>query len=105
MGHNCLVGEGVPVDNFWYLERGLDFLGRNLFGIFAMELGNSEGDVGIVEVGLDTLEGVLDSSTLHWHTWERHFGSEGVEFGKVEDDFGKWEVDLDILEVDFGRLA
>lgn len=74
-GHNCLVGEGVPVDSFWYLDGEFGFWDRYLFGSLAMELPNLEGDFGIVVFGLDRLDGVLGSSTVYWHSWEQCSGS------------------------------
>ena len=62
-GHNCLVEDEAPVDNFWYLDGELGFWDMDLFGSLAMELGNSEEDFGIVELGLDKQEQVLSSST------------------------------------------
>ena len=35
-----------------------------IFGSLAMELGNLEGDLGTVELGVDIQEGVLGSSTV-----------------------------------------
>ena len=62
-GHNCLVKEEAPVDNFRYLDEELGFWDMDLSGSLVMELGNLEGNFGIVEVGLDKQEGVLSSST------------------------------------------
>ena len=61
--HNCLVEEEAPVDNFWYLDEELGFWDMDLFGSLAMDLGNSEGNLGIMDLGLDKQVGVLDSLT------------------------------------------
>ena len=37
----------------------------DLFGNFAMEIGNSEEDFCTVDIGLDKLEGVLGSLNVH----------------------------------------
>ena len=58
-----------------------------LFGNSAMELDNSEGDFGIIEPGLDKWVGVLGSSTVHWHSWEK-YSDRKMEFGKVEGNLG-----------------
>ena len=63
-GHNFLVEEEAPVDNLWYLEEELVSWNMDLFGNLSMELGNSEEDFGIVELGLDKQDGVLGSSTV-----------------------------------------
>ena len=63
-GHNCFVADEAHVDNFWYLHGELGFWDMDLFGSFAMELGNLEGDFCIVELGLDKQEGFLGSSTI-----------------------------------------
>ena len=58
-----------------------------LFGNLAIELGSSVGDFGIMELGLDKWEGVLDSSTVHWHSWKQYSDRE-MESGKVEGNLG-----------------
>ena len=103
MDYNCLVGRNTPFDNLWYLDGELGFWDKDLFGNLSMELGNSEKYFGRVELGLDRLEGVLYSSTAHWHSWEQHFGRLVMEFGKVEEYFGKQKVDFGNLEGYFGR--
>ena len=59
----------------------------DLFGSFAMDLGNLEGDFCIVELGLDKQEGALCSSTARYHSWEQHLDNKETKFGKVEDNF------------------
>ena len=63
-GHNYLGKEESPINNFWYLDGELGFWGMGSFGSLVMELGNSEENFGIVELGLDKQEGVLGSSTV-----------------------------------------
>ena len=75
-GHYCLVKEDVPVDNFWYLDEELGFCDMDLFGNLEMDLGNSEENFGIVELGFDEQEGVLGSSTVRYRSWETHPGKE-----------------------------
>ena len=60
--HNFLVGE-VSVDNLDCSDRELYLLDMSLFGSLALELGSSGGDFYMVDLGLDTEEGVLSSST------------------------------------------
>ena len=62
-GHNCFVADEAHVDNFWYLHGELGFWDMDLFGSLAMDLGNSEGNLGIMDLGLDKQVGVLDSLT------------------------------------------
>ena len=59
----------------------------DLFSSLAMELGNSEMNFGIVELGLDKQEGALCSSTARYHSWEQHLDNKETKFGKVEDNF------------------
>ena len=73
----------------------------DLSGSLVMELGNLEGNFGIVEVGLDKQEGVLSSSTARQRSQEQHPGRE-IKFDKVEGDLGKQETDFGNLGVDFG---
>ena len=47
-GHNYLVEEGAPIDSFWYLDEELGLWDMDLFDSLAMELGNSEGNFGIL---------------------------------------------------------
>lgn len=62
MGHNSLEEE-AHVDNFGCSDEALDFWDMDLSGSFALELGNLGEDFDMVELELDTQEGVLDSST------------------------------------------
>ena len=51
--HNFLVEKETPVDNFWYLDGELGLWDMDVFCSLAMDLGNSEGNFCIVELGLD----------------------------------------------------
>ena len=66
-GYNCLVEEESPVDNFWYLDGELGLWDMDVFCSLAMDLGNSEGNFCIVELGLDKQEGCL-IARLHIRT-------------------------------------
>ena len=63
-GHNVVVEEEEPVDNFWNFDGELGFWDMDLFGSLAMDLGNSEEEFCTVELGLDKEERVLDSLTV-----------------------------------------
>ena len=76
------------------MDGEFGFFDKDLFDNLRMPLVNSEGYFGRVELGLDRLEGVLYSSTAHWHSWEQHFGRLVMEFGKVEENFCKREMDF-----------
>ena len=57
--------EEASVDNFCCSDGELDFWDKDLFGSLAMGLDNFKENFGIVELGIDKLEGVLGSSITH----------------------------------------
>ena len=54
----------------------------------------------MLELGLEKWGKVLNSSTIHWHIWER-YSVKGVEFGKIGGNLGKWRENFGDLGVDF----
>ena len=56
------MGEAY-VDNLNCSDGELDFWEMSLSGSLALDLGSSDGDFYMVELGFDKIEGVLDSST------------------------------------------
>ena len=49
----------ASVDNLYCSYRDLDFLDMSLSGSLVLELGGSGRDFDMVDLGLDTFEGVL----------------------------------------------
>ena len=57
----------------------------------------------MLELGLDMWGKVLDSSTVHWHSWER-YSDKGVEFDKLGGNLGTWRENFGDFGVDFGTI-
>ena len=88
--HNCFAEGEAPADNFGYLYEGLGSGDKGLPGNLALELGNSGGGPGIMELGLDKWAEVVGSSTVRWHSWEQ-YSDKGMGSGMVEGNLGIWE--------------
>ena len=93
--HNRFAEGEAPADNFVYLYEELGSGDKGLPGNLALELGNSGGGPGIMELGLDKWAEVVGSSTVRWHSWER-YSDKGVEFGKIGGNMGTWGGILEI---------
>lgn len=52
-------------------------------------------------MGLGMSGKALSNLTSHWHSLERRFGNDEMEFGKLEGNFGRQEVEFDNWEGDY----